>query len=99
MPVFEQGANMATSIKSRTLTELIKFTSYYEVVVDQIQESPGRTQGLQFPLTSPAGRMVNIKDNITVSRRLEVGHHPGVESLGRPSKGDTISVNPLSTSL
>ena len=47
MTVFEQGANVTIAIKWRTLIELTKFTSYYEVIVDQIQESRGRTQGLQ----------------------------------------------------
>lgn len=47
MTVFEQEANMTIAIKQRTLIELTKFTSYYEVIVDQIQESRGKTQGLQ----------------------------------------------------
>lgn len=45
--MFEQGANVTITIKWSTLIELTKFTSYYEVIVDQIQESHGRTQGLQ----------------------------------------------------
>lgn len=47
MAVFEQEANMSTAIKLRTLIELTKFTSYYKVI-DQLQEYPGRPQGLQF---------------------------------------------------
>lgn len=37
MAVFEQEANMTTAIKSRTLTELTKFTSYNDVIVDHMQ--------------------------------------------------------------
>lgn len=49
MAVFEQEANMTTAIKLRTLIELANFTSYYKVIVDQLQEYHGRPQGLQFP--------------------------------------------------
>lgn len=38
MAVFEQEANMTTAIKSRTLTELTKFTSYNDVIVDHSKE-------------------------------------------------------------
>lgn len=49
MHVFEQRANMTNAIKPRMLIELTEFISYYEVIVDQIQESHGITQVLQFP--------------------------------------------------
>lgn len=47
MAVFEQEANMTTAIKSRTLTELTKFTSYNDVIVDHMQGTQEKTQGLR----------------------------------------------------
>lgn len=47
MAVFEQEANMTTAIKSRTLTELTKFTSYSDVIVDHMQGTQEKTQGLR----------------------------------------------------
>lgn len=47
MTVFEQGAKMTMAMKWRTLIELTKFISYYEVIVDQIRESHGKIQVLQ----------------------------------------------------
>ena len=54
--------------------ELTKFASYYKVMVAPIHMSHRRTQGLQFPLTPPPGRMVNIKGNIRVLSLDRTGH-------------------------
>lgn len=92
MAVFEQGVNVTTAITWRTLIQLTRVTSYYEVIVGQIQETAERTQGLQFSSLhfQGDGKTSKIILHSQDPRKLVIPSEDG--ALIRQGKRDTISV-------